>query len=58
MRLLARPNRVALERRRKAMLIGISYDPAPVHGIQRLKVPQRDTQRVCRLLKGEVSNSG
>jgi hypothetical protein len=55
MRPLAHPNRVTLQRPRKAVLIGINYDAAPEASIERLKLPQSDTEKVLRLLKGEIS---
>ena len=51
MLLLARRNRNAAGRRKKAILIGINYNHA--QDLQ-LKYPQRDMRKMYALLKGEV----
>jgi hypothetical protein len=51
---LARPNRITLGRKRKALLIGINYDDAQELDIVRLKFPQRDLRDMRALLKGQL----
>jgi len=50
---LQHPRGITLERRKKAMLIGINYEGG-TEGMQ-LKFPRRDMKEAARLLKGEVS---
>jgi len=52
---LARPNRITLGRKRKALLIAINYDDAPEQDIVRLKFPQRDLKDMRTLLKSELN---
>jgi len=48
--LLARPNRITSERKRKALLIAINYDAAELD-IDRLRFPQHDLRQMRALLK-------
>lgn len=50
---IRRPKGITLERRKKAMLIGINYEGGTKD--MPLEFPRRDMKEVARLLKGEVS---
>ena len=51
--LAAHRNSITLERRKRALLIGINYKDG--HPDMRLKSPQSDMKEVHKLLKGEAA---